>query len=44
MARHKKSTDEKYNQPFATRFRLLMNTGKRTSQAEIADAVGKAAR
>ena len=41
MARHKKSTDEKYNQPFATRFRLLMNTGKRTSQAEIADAVGK---
>ncbi len=41
MARHKKSTDEKYNQPFATRFRLLMNTGKRTSQAEIAEAVGK---
>ena len=41
MARHKKTTDEKYNQPFATRFRLLMNTKKRTSQAEIADAVGK---
>ena len=41
MARHKKSTDEKYNQPFATRFRILMNTGKRTSQAEIAEAVGK---
>ena len=41
MARHKKSIDEKYNQPFATRFRLLMNTGKRTSQAEIAEAVGK---
>lgn len=41
MARHKKTTDEKYRQAFATRFRELMEREPRTSQAEIADAIGK---
>ena len=41
MARHKKTIDEKYRQAFATRFRELMEREPRTSQAEIADAIGK---
>lgn len=41
MARHKKTTDEKYRQAFATRFRELMEREPRTSQAEIAGAIGK---
>ncbi len=41
MARHKKTTGEKYRQAFATRFRELMEGDPRTSQAEIADAIGK---
>ena len=41
MARHKKTTDEKYNQTFARIFRSLLDEPPRTSQAEIADAIGK---
>lgn len=41
MARNKKTTDEKYNQTFARIFRSLLDEPPRTSQAEIADAIGK---
>lgn len=41
MARHKKTTDEKYSQTFATNLRALMETDPKTSQATLADGIGK---
>lgn len=41
MARHKKTVDEKENQPFATRIRTLIDSNPLITQADVATAIGK---